>query len=406
MGVDVLYGKIYGMSTPPAEIQAVEEDRPKSVDDMLNQREWEMDRRLLEWRDAYLVRARGDQPPAEQASSGSTGIKLENAKTGSGNNSSGNPEAPIQMAEGGLKQSAEGKQVVQKSREGGGQQVTATTKRILSDTSIRSIISPKRVCQATECDKISDSVPHMASGLFTEPDQIPQNVASQYDTKCNDNTDMREYFMATEATPPLLTTEVMESDQPVATIVHRIAPPSWAEDRIKFSHDRGSEAAETEINDWITVKRAEMALKELCQEHENWKKSAEVINTTISKHISDLRQLHSAQAAIRVVRRSPLLTALTEVNLKILNELQKGIPEVTLGSLVVKGIPQAIPESPGKDSGGSEYTQYSDSSGGGENREEPSQSNAADKFRFEILEDDEGETWVELCKPPRLGGKS
>lgn len=409
VGVDtVLYGPIYGMSTAPANIQAVEEDRPESVDGMLDQREREMDCRLLEWRDAYLVRARGDRSLAERASSGSIGMKIEDVKSGSGRKCSGKPEAPMRLTEGDLKQSAGGKQVLQKSTEDGAQQITATTKRILSDTSIPPIISLKRVCQVTECDKTSDGVPHMTAGLFTKPNQTPQSLASQYDMKSN-NTDMMEYFMATEATPPQLISEVMEYDQPEATIVHQITPPSpkpSVEDRIQFSHDRGSGATETEINGWITVKRAEMALQELCQEYENWKKTVEVINTTISKHISGLRQLHDTQAATHMVRRSPLLTALAEVNLQILDELQKGIPEVPLDSLIVKGIPQAIPESPGEDIGESEYTQDSEDSGGGEDREEPSHSDAADKFRFEILEEDEGETWVELCEPPRLGGKS
>lgn len=413
VGVDtVLYGPIYAMSTAPANIQAVEEDRPESVDGMLDQREREMDCRLLEWRDEYLVRARGDRSLAERASSGSTGIKIEDVRSGRGRKRSRKPETPMHLTEDDLKQSAGGKQVVQKLTEGGAQQITATTKRILSDTSITPIISLKRVCQATESDKISDGVPHMTAGLFTEPNQIPQNLTSQYDTKSNNSTDMMEYFMRTEAAPPRPISEVMEYDQPEATIVHRITPPSpkpWVEDRIQFSHDPGSGATETEINGWITVKRAEMALQELCQEYENWKKTAEVINTTISKHISGLRQLHNTQAATHMVRRSPLLTALAEVNLQILDELQKGIPEVTLDSLIVKGIPQAIPESPGEVIGESEYTQDSEDSGDGEyseDREEPSHSDAADEFRFEILEEDEGETWVELCKPPRLGGKS
>lgn len=410
VGVDAaLYGPIYGMSTAPAKVQAVEEDRPEPVDGMLDQREREMDCKLLEWRDAYLVRARGDRPLAERASSGFTGMGIEDVKSGSGRKRSGKPGAPMQLTEGGLKQSVGGKQVVQKSTEGGAQRITATTKRILPDTS--PIISLKRVCQATECDKISDSVPHMTAGLFTESNQVPQNLASHYGMKSN-NTDMMEYFMTTEAAPPLLISEVMEYDQPEATIVHRITPPSpkpGVEDRIQFSHDRGSEATAMEINGWMTVKRAEMALEELRQEHENWKKTAEVINTTISKHISGLSQLHNTRAATHMVRRSPLLTALAEVNLQILDELQKGIPEVTLHSLIVKRIPQTIPESPRGDIGESEYARDSVDSGGGEgseDREEPSHSDAADKFRFEILEDDEGETWVELCKPPRLGGKS
>lgn len=156
----------------------------------------------------------------------------------------------------------------------------------------------------------------------------------------------------------------------------------------------------------MIVKQAEIALEDLRRGHENWKKNAEAINVEISKNISKVQQRRTNEASQRVLKRSPLLTALAEVNLQIFDGLQEGIPDVNLDSPREKETQEASFDFPKQDSGNTADSQYSEDSQCSKDSADSVESGVSDEFRFEIIEDDEGETWVELCKPPQLGGKS
>lgn len=334
----VLYGPIYGMSTPPAKAQAVEGYLPQTAESTLDQREPDMDRRSLEWRDAYLERVSGGWSPAGRQSSGSTGTASQNPIPKIKKQGSGKPEASIDS----LNQLSGDKQAAQKPKDDG--QQTTARKRKLSDTGVPSTISLKRLCQGIEYDEMSGIAP----SIVDEYDQIPENTSGRCDSKNYKKAGIGEYFVSADTTPTF--SEIMESNQPTATVVHQATQPPapWAEAGIQVTRDRSSELAERDINGPMMVKQEELALEDPRRKHENWKKNAEAVNVEISKNISEVRQWHTNEAGQCVVKRSPLLTALTEVNLQILDG-QQGIPDMNIDSPGEKETPQASSDFPEKD---------------------------------------------------------
>lgn len=103
-----------------AKTEVIEEDSPQSAESTLDQRELNIDCRLLEWRDAYLKQVSKGLLPADMESSGSTGTEFQNPMLRSKKQGSGKPEASIDS----LYQLSGDKQAAQKLKDSG-QQTTA-----------------------------------------------------------------------------------------------------------------------------------------------------------------------------------------------------------------------------------------------------------------------------------------
>lgn len=209
----VLYGPIYGMSTPTAKAQVMEEDPSQPAENTLDHRELDMDHRLPEWRDAYLERVSGGRSPAERESSGYTGPAFDNPTPRSKRQSSGKPEAYIDS----LNQPSGGKKTAQKPKDGS--QQTTAKKRKPPSTEVPSTRSFKRLCQGIGYDKMSNIAPP----IIDERDQTPESVSGRCDAKNDKKTGIGEYFVSADTTSTF--SERMESDQSAATTVHQAQPP-------------------------------------------------------------------------------------------------------------------------------------------------------------------------------------
>lgn len=386
----ILYGPIHGMSTPPAGAQALSNHLQSRNSLTLHGREQDMNRRLLEWQDDYLGQTR-----ATTAQPGSVSGAFSEAHTEKATMPRIGGPYSVEL---GLSTKTKDNGIIQADVVErishrpvfdweDGKDPTTPTKRKLSEPGVKLAPSSKRM--AMQVLRALETFPQITSGQAIEPDWIIPWVQSSA------RIDTNEPCIATDSITLSTINEVVQCGQTTA-VPHLTTPPpsQWVMELIQGKGDSclfGPErAAQKACKDTMAVKHSRMALDKLCREHENWRKDAEAMNASINQNVAQLRQFESVVATRRMVKQSSFLTALADVNMQILDELQKGIPEVNL-------------DPPGYDSWESSRSEVSGESDEPEGSDESWES---EEPRYEPIDDNGGEYWVDLCVPVSMGGKS
>lgn len=385
----ILYGPIHGMSTP-ARVQALSNHLQSRNGFTLHGGEQDMNRRLLEWQGDYLSQERAITAPPGSLSGAFSETHTEKATMSRiGKPYSVELELSTKAKDNGIIQKDAVERASHKSvfDWGDGKNSPTSTKRRLLEPGVKFAPSSKRM--AMQVLRALETFPQITTGQAIEPDWIIPRVQSSA------GTDTNEPYIATDSFSLSTTNEVVQCGQ-MSAVPHLTTPPpsQWVVGLIQGKRDsclfQAERAAQTACKDIIAVKNSRMALDKLCREHENWRKDAEAMNVSINQNIAQLRQLESVVATRRMVKRSSFLTALADVNVQILDELQKGIPEVNL-------------HPPGY--GNWESSRSGVFGGSDESEGSDESSESSEKPRYEPIDDDEGEYWVDLCVPVSMGGK-
>lgn len=399
----ILYGPIHGMSTPPARVQAVSNHLQSRNSLTLHGREQDMNRRLLEWQDNYLGQARATTAPPGSVSGAFSEAHTEKAAMCRiGKPYSVELELSTKTKDNDITQEDAVERISHKSVVDweDDKNSTTPTKRKLPEPSIKLASSSKRM--AMQVLRALEAFPQIISEQAIGPDWIPNNIPR---VQSFTGTDTNELCIPTGSITPFTINEGVQSGQ-ATTIPHLTTPPpsQWVIDLIQGKRDsrifQAKRAAQKAYKDIMAVKHSQMALDKLCRERENWRRDAEAMNTSINRNIAQFRQFEPVVATRRMVKRSSFLTALENVNVQILDELQKGIPEVNSDSL-------------GDDSWELEFTRSgvfgesdeSEGSGEYEGSDESGESGESEELHFESTDDNGGEYWVDLCVPVSMGGK-
>lgn len=395
----ILYGPIYGMGAPPARAQVVPNQIQSRNSYGLYQREQDVNRGLVQWREDYLRRARATSVPpwvvSSAPSKSHTGKEMQDTMSWIERHCSVEPESSKKIADSVIDQTGAVGNISHSWRNG--KHLTTPTRRKLQDTRAQLAPSQKRIRYEICGLDALEMVPEITSDRVIEPDWIPN--LCQSDKK----TEIDEPSTAANTITTSAVCEVVECGG-TTTILHLTtqSPPQALTDSTQSKPDprilRAAEVAHEARNNLMAVKHSQMVLDNLCQQHSNWKKNAEAMNESIIQNVAKLRQLEPAattrgMATRSMVKRSSFLTALAGVNLQILDELQKGIPEINL-------------DYPSEDSGESSKSGESVESGVSGNSGDSDGSGQTEEFHFEPIENDDGEYWVDLCAPVSIGGKS
>lgn len=306
-------------------------------------------------------------------------------------NSSGHTYKPVE-------QSGRGQEVALRQASSGNH-TTTVTKRKLSNDSPKLTLAGKRTRQLIGRNHTSNAVLPAPIPEAIMADQDPEGVEVEIlepsnivgNGKRNPTPDFSPLYIA----PHLL-----QYTQP-------LTPELEALYYEEFDHGPFQSAGPTEeeLKHLTEVQQAQNELDELTRKYQKWQEEAEAMDESIKKSITQFSEHDTAPAVTRMVKRSPFLSTLASVNLKILDELQRGIPEVSLNPPVDNSPVEDSPveDSPVEDSLVGDSPPENSSTG---HSRASSESGASEDFLFDPLEDEDedGEYWVDLCTPGS-GGK-